>query len=49
VTILAGSLKYNHKYQFVVSMTNRRNLTSQATGYVTVNVDNSRPQMVAVA
>jgi hypothetical protein len=49
VTIRDGSLKYNHTYQFVVFMRNRRNSTSQATGYVIVNVDNSLPQMVAVA
>jgi hypothetical protein len=49
VTILAGSLKYNHTYQFVVFMMNRRNLTSQATGFLLVKVDDTRPQMVAVA
>ena len=48
VTILAGSLKHNHTYQFVVNMTNLRNLTFQGTGYLLVKVENTRPQVVVV-
>ncbi len=49
ITILAGALKYDHTYQFVVFMVNRRNSTLQATGYVLVKIDDTHPQMVAVA
>jgi hypothetical protein len=49
VIILAGSLKHNHTYQFVVFLVNRRNSTAQATGYLLVKVDDSHPQMVAAA
>jgi hypothetical protein len=49
ITILAGALKYDHTYQFVVFMENRRNSTLQATGYVLVKIDDTHPQMVAVA
>ena len=49
VTILAHSLAFNRTYQWMVYMENRRNATLQATGYVLVRVDDTRPQLVAVA
>jgi hypothetical protein len=49
ITILGGSLKNNHTYQFGVYMINLRNSTIHATGYLLVKVDNTRPQMVAAA
>ncbi len=42
------SLQSNRSYQFMVYMENRRNLSVQATGYVLVQVDNSRPQLIAI-
>ena len=49
VTILSQSLAFNRTYQWMVYMENRRNATVQATGYVLVRVDDTRPQLVAVA
>ncbi|CAF3720614.1 unnamed protein product [Rotaria sp. Silwood1] len=49
VTIPAKSLKYDRTYQFSVFMINRRNMTSQATGYLLVRVDNTRTSIIAVA
>jgi len=49
ITILSGSFKNNHTYQFDVYMKNLRNSTIQATGFLLVIVDNTRPQMVAAA
>jgi len=49
IIIIPGSLLHDRTYQFFVYMINRRNLTSQATGYLLVRVDNTRPQMVAAA
>ncbi|CAF4283183.1 unnamed protein product, partial [Adineta steineri] len=48
VTILAGSLKSNRTYQFMVQMENLRNSSIQATGYVLVTVVDTRPQMVLI-
>ncbi len=48
LTILAGSLQSNRTYQFMVQMENRRNSSLQATGYVLVNVVDTRPQMVLI-
>ena len=48
LTILSRSLAFNRTYQWMVYMENRRNATLQATGYVLVRVDDTRPQMVAV-
>jgi hypothetical protein len=48
LTILAGSLKSNQTYQFMVYMENRRNSSLQATGYVLVKVEDTRPQMVLI-
>ncbi|CAF1016276.1 unnamed protein product [Rotaria sordida] len=49
VRIQARSLEYNRIYQFSVFMINRRNITSQATGYVLVDVENTRTPIIAVA
>ncbi|UJR14316.1 hypothetical protein I4U23_001310 [Adineta vaga] len=49
IIILRDSLKADHTYQFVVYITNRRNATLQALGYLLVEVEISRPQMVAIA
>ena len=49
LTILSRSLVFNRTYQWMVYMENRRNATLQATGYLLVRVEDTRPQMVAVA
>lgn len=46
--ILAGSLQSNRTYQFMVYMKNRWNSSVQATGYVLVKVDDTRPQRIAI-
>ena len=48
-TILAGSLTSNQTYQFVAYLVNRRNSSFQATGYVIVKIEDTKPQLVAVA
>ncbi len=48
LTILSGSLQSNRTYQFMVYMVNRRNSSLQATGYVLVNVVDTRPQMIVI-
>ncbi len=48
LTILSDSLQSNRTYQFTVQMENRRNSSLQATGYVLVNVVDTRPQMVLI-
>ena len=48
LTILAGSLQSNRTYQFMTYMENRRNSSVQATGYVLVRVENTRPQMIII-
>ena len=48
MTILSGSLTPHTTYQFVVLMVNRRNATLQATGFVLVKVEDTRPQLIAV-
>jgi hypothetical protein len=48
VTILGKSLQSNRTYQFMVYMENRRNSSIQATGYVLVKIDDTRPQMIAI-
>jgi len=48
LTILAGSLQSNRTYQFMVQMANRQNSAIQATGYVLVNVVDTRPQMILI-
>ena len=48
LTILAGSLQSNRTYQFMVYMENRRNSSLQATGYVLVKVEDTRPQMILI-
>ena len=48
VTILAGSLQLNQKYQFLVQMSNRRNASLQATGYVLVQIEDSNRPMIAI-
>ncbi|CAF1375842.1 unnamed protein product [Adineta ricciae] len=47
-TILANSLRSNRTYQFMVQMENRRNASLQATGYVLVKVDDTRPFMILI-
>ena len=49
VTILSGALASNRTYQWMVYMENRKNATLQATGYLLVRVDDTRPQLVAIA
>jgi hypothetical protein len=48
VTILAGSLRFNHTYQFFVHMINRQDSTFQADSFLIVKVDDTGPQKVAV-
>ncbi|CAF3980133.1 unnamed protein product [Rotaria sp. Silwood2] len=48
ITILSGSLQSNRTYQFLVYMENRRNSSIQATGYLLVKVEDTRPQLIAV-
>ena len=48
LTILAGSLQSNRTYQFMVNMTNRRNSSRQATGYVLVKVEDTRPYIIII-
>jgi hypothetical protein len=48
LTILGQSLESNRTYQWMVMMTNRRNSTLQATGYLLVSVDDAHPQMVVI-
>jgi hypothetical protein len=48
LTILAGSLQSNRTHQFMVQMENRRNSSLQATGYVLVQVEDTRPQMILI-
>ncbi|CAF3751894.1 unnamed protein product, partial [Rotaria sp. Silwood1] len=48
ITILAGSLQANRTYQFLVYMENRRNSSIQATGYLLVKIEETRPQLIAV-
>ena len=48
LTILAGSLQSNRTCQFMVYMTNRRNPSRQATGYVLVKVEDTRPRMIII-
>jgi hypothetical protein len=48
MTILSGSLQSNRTYQFMVNMGNRRNASVQATGYVLVKVEDTRPQLIVI-
>jgi len=48
LTIFANVLKKNLEYQFVVQMSNRRNISLQATGYVIVQVQDSTRPMIAI-
>ncbi len=48
VTILGKSLQSNRTYQFMAYMENRRNSSIQATGYVLVKIEDTRPQMIAI-
>jgi hypothetical protein len=48
LTILSGSFQSNRTYEFMVQMVNRRNSSLQATGYVLVNVVDTRPQMILI-
>ncbi|CAF1261744.1 unnamed protein product [Adineta steineri] len=49
ITLLPKLLLFNQTFEFMVWMKNRRNSSIQATGYVLVQVDNTYPQMIAVA
>jgi hypothetical protein len=49
ITLHARSLPSNRTHQFVVFMENRRNTSLQATGYLLVQVEDTRPQMILVA
>jgi len=46
--MFANVLKKNLEYQFVVQMSNRRNISLQATGYVFVQVQDSTRPMIAI-
>ncbi len=48
VTILSGSFQSNRTYQFMVYMENRQNSSLQVTGYVLVQVEDTRPQMIVI-
>ena len=48
LTIFANVLKKNFEYQFVVQMSNRRNISLQATGYVILQVQDSTRPMIAI-
>ena len=48
LTIRAGSLQTNRMYQFMVYMENRKNSSIQATGYVLVTVEVTRPRLIAI-
>lgn len=48
LTILSNSLQSNRTYQIMVQMENRQNSSQQATGYVLVKVENTRPQLIAI-
>ncbi|CAF0859705.1 unnamed protein product [Rotaria sordida] len=48
ITILSGSLQSNRTYQFMVYMENRKNSSIQATGYVLVQVEDTRPQLIVI-
>ena len=47
-TILADALQFNRTYQFMVQMENRENSSRQASGYVLVKVEDTRPLMVFI-
>jgi len=48
LTIFANVLQKTFEYQFVVQMSNRRNISLQATGYVIVQVQDSTRPMIAI-
>jgi hypothetical protein len=48
ITILANSLAPNQTYQFRVTMNHSGNSSYQATGYVTVKVEDSKPQLIVI-
>ncbi|UJR06650.1 hypothetical protein I4U23_010936 [Adineta vaga] len=48
MTILSNSLQSNRIYQFMVQMENLRNSSLQATGYVLVKVEDTRPNMILI-
>ncbi|CAF1390512.1 unnamed protein product, partial [Adineta ricciae] len=48
LTILSGTLRSNQMYQFMVYMENKKNASIQATGYVIVTVEDTRPQLVVI-
>jgi len=48
LTIFANVLRKTFDYQFVVQMSNRRNISLRATGYVIVQVQDSTRPMIAI-
>ena len=48
LTILSGSLLSNRTYQFMVKMTNIRNASRQATGYLLVRVEDSSSEIIII-
>ena len=48
LTIRGGSLRPNQIYQFMVYMEHRKNSSIQATGYVLVTVEITRPRLIAI-
>ena len=49
LTILGNTLKSNRTYQFMVNMTNRRNASLQAAGYMLVEMKDNQPQLIVTA
>lgn len=48
VTILGKSVRPNRTYQWMVYMENKRNNSVQATGYLLVQLVDTRPQMIVI-
>lgn len=46
--ILAGSLRSNRTYQFMVRMENRQNSSTQSIGYLLVEVIDSNPRLILI-
>ncbi|UJR09075.1 hypothetical protein I4U23_013322 [Adineta vaga] len=48
LTLLSGTLQSNQMYQFMVYMENRKNASIQATGFVTVTIEDTLPKLVVI-
>ncbi|UJR16214.1 hypothetical protein I4U23_003124 [Adineta vaga] len=49
LTLLSHALTSNQTYQFMVHLQNLRNSSSQATGYLLVQVEDSQPELIIIA